>query len=286
MTALVLFHDQCADGLAAAWTAWRVLGSGAEYMPVRYDEPPPKQVGDRDIYVLDFSYDPKTLAGMADAARRLVVIDHHATAIDQLKGWKARPDVELVLDKTHSGAQLALRYFSVPDTRLWIIDYVEDRDLWRFGLPHSKEINALIAASALGRTPLDAFQVFEELRGYSMKKAVERGAGALLQIECYARQVAKEARRITFSGYPEIPVVNLPKPMTSEVLHALTSEAPFAVGWRQEGAKAVFSLRSSGNPGFNVATLAERYGGGGHHNAAGFTLDFAAVETFVLGKTP
>lgn len=272
---LVLFHAQCMDGLAAAWVVWRRHFDKADYVPVRYNQEPPS-CADRVVFIVDFCYPPDVTARIADEACRVIVIDHHETAIEKFQAaWKPRPDVHLIFDLEHSGAQLTAQYFNA-SSRLWIVDYVEDRDLWKWALPNSREINALLGAACLGKEPLEAFKTLEELRGISRKQAVAQGLGAQMQIECYARQVASEARITTFAGHPGIPVVNLPKPMASEVLHEVLKTAPFAVGWRQEGTSAVFSLRSQEPNGFNVAKLAERFGGGGHHHSAGFTLPFNA----------
>jgi uncharacterized protein len=284
---IVLFHSQCMDGLVAAWVAWRRYFERAEYIPVRYGQKPP-DCSDRLVYVLDFCYSPEDTAALADQASRVIIMDHHKTSIDRFEqGWKPRPDVETIFDLGRSGAGITSDYFNA-QARVWIVDYAEDRDLWRWKLPHSREINALLAASCLGKPPTEAFHLLNELRGLSMKQVIAQGTGAQLQIECYARQVATEAQRITFAGHANIPLVNLPKPMASEVLHALLDDrTPFAAGWRQEGTQAVFSLRSANGPdSFDVAKLAERFGGGGHRNAAGFSMTFHAVEEFIMGKVP
>jgi oligoribonuclease NrnB/cAMP/cGMP phosphodiesterase (DHH superfamily) len=270
---LVLFHDQCVDGVVSAWIAWRRYFDQAEYLPVRYGEQPP-DCADRLVFILDFSYPPSVMSKIADQASRCIVIDHHDSAVwAYQREWLERHDVVTVFDLAHSGAQLTARYFNA-SARLWIVDYAEDQDLWKFSLPDSKEVNALIAATCLGLPPLEAFQALEELRGRSMKLAVQQGRGALLQVQAYARQVASEAKRVTFAGYPNIPIVNCAKPFNSQVGHALNRDSLFSVSWRQEGDRAVFSLRSEGEPPFDCAKLCERFKGGGHRGAAGFALPF------------
>lgn len=281
---LVLFHDQCMDGLGAAFIAWRRYGDAADYIPVRYSEGPPACEG-RDVFILDFCYPPEVTARMADDAYRVVVIDHHDTAIKRFQeGWVERDNVHTLFDIGKSGAQLTAAYFN-GNTHLWIVDYIEDRDLWKFELPHSQEVNALLAASCLGRPPRDAFVQLNDIRGLSLKQATALGAGALLQASAFARQVAQEARRGFFAGRCDIPIVNCAKPFTSEVLHELTPVSLFAVGWREERNKIVFSLRSlKTNGNFDCADLAQKYGGGGHRNAAGFTLSLAEAIPFIQGK--
>lgn len=279
---LVLYHDQCMDGLVAAWIAWRRFFERADYEAARYGQSPPDCKG-RVVYVLDFSYPPAQLTQMADEAHRVVVLDHHETAIARFANWVPRTDVELHFDINKSGASLTSEYFNAT-ARIWIVDYVEDRDLWKFQLPHSREVNALLAAACMGMELIDSFRELNEIRGMSMKQVVQQGVGARLQVEAYARQAALGARHVTFAGYPNIPCVNIARPMNSDVLHELAKDTLFAVGWYQDGDNAVFSMRSENR--FNVATLAERFGGGGHPGAAGFTIPFEGAAHFFRGEVP
>jgi oligoribonuclease NrnB/cAMP/cGMP phosphodiesterase (DHH superfamily) len=279
---LVLYHDQCLDGIVAAWIAWRRFFDKADYEAVRYGQRPPDCKG-RVVYILDFSYTPDKLGWMADEAYRIVMLDHHVTAIDRFKTWVSRKNVDLHFDITKSGAALTSEYFNAT-ARIWIVDYAEDQDLWRFALPHSREVNAMLASSCLFMDAIDAFHVLNEIRGMSMKEVVRQGTGAHAQIEAYARQVKREAKSVDFAGFPNIPCVNIARPMNSFVLDELAKGKAFAAGWYQEGDNAVFSLRS--NRRFNVAELAERFGGGGHRDAAGFTIPFEGAAQFFRGQVP
>ena len=277
---LVLYHDCCMDGLVSAYMAWRLMRERADYVPVRYGSPPPPGEG-RGVYIVDFSYPAAQLRALADQSKYVVVLDHHKTAVEELERAAAEgqlpENVKLRLDTRYAGCRLAGEFFGNMNGSEWIVNYAEDRDLWKFLLPDSREVNAFLSAQCLGKSFEDACHTLEEVRGMPMKMVVGYGTGAQMQIDCYARQVAAEARRVTFAGYANIPLVNLPKACTSDVLHVLTPRALFAVGWRQEDRSAVFSLRSSD---FDVAELAKVYGGGGHKHAAGFTLPFEETATW------
>lgn len=41
MKTYVLYHAHCADGFGAAYAAWLKLGNDAQYVPVKYGDPPP-----------------------------------------------------------------------------------------------------------------------------------------------------------------------------------------------------------------------------------------------------
>ena len=55
MTPLCIYHGFCADGFTAAWVIWTWYGAGqVEFHAATHGEPPP-EVGDREVYVVDFS---------------------------------------------------------------------------------------------------------------------------------------------------------------------------------------------------------------------------------------
>jgi len=276
---LIVYHASCMDGLVAAYIAWRHYGENAGYIEARYGDAPPPQAVDRDVFVLDFSYDPNALTALAGIANRVVLLDHHASAIAAFHGSGfCESNVQLLFDLSRSGAALAEAYFN-GSAPLWIVQYVEDRDLWRFELPHSHEINAYLAASVMGRPALESFRMLDEIRGMSLKDVVSGGHGAQLQLESYVRQVVQDAVYVDFADHKNIPMVNCAKHMASDVLNKLAENHLFAVGWRSEGRdRAVFSLRSKD---YDVAQIAERYGGGGHKRAAGMTLALGAVQHFL-----
>src|SRR5262249_25358010 len=54
--------------------------------------------------------------------------------------------IACVFDMERSGARLAWEYFFPEKDPPWLVNYVQDRDLWRWKLPHSREVSAFIAS--------------------------------------------------------------------------------------------------------------------------------------------
>src|SRR5690606_37775449 len=128
-----------------------------------YPQDPP-DVSGRDVLLVDFSYERAVLERMASKARSIVILDHHKSAAEDLAvfavhdpspgaiRWvdvprllreleaRNRPPVIAVFDMERSGAGITWDFFFGPRARPWLIDYIEDRDLWRKALPHSDEI--------------------------------------------------------------------------------------------------------------------------------------------------
>lgn len=55
-----------------------------------------------------------------------------------------RPAILAEFDMNRSGSQMAWDYFFPDFARPAMIDYIADRDLWRFKLPGSREIAAVL----------------------------------------------------------------------------------------------------------------------------------------------
>lgn len=266
MKPLVLYHGGCRDGFAAAWVAHKVMPD-AEFRAAYYGTPAPiADAIDREVYVVDFSYPIAEMIALAGAASRLVVLDHHKTAQEAMAGFSA-PNATVVFDMKRSGAGIASDWFldqseTQTSPRHWLVDYVEDRDLWRHALPHSEEINSYI-----GVLPFD-FAVWDSA---SMNPAIDyllQGQCVIAKVKQYVAEVKKNARRWTFEGH-DVPLVNAPQVDISELLSAMCDGETFAMGyWQRADGVFQYSLRSRGD--FDVSELAKRHGGGGHKNAAGF----------------
>jgi hypothetical protein len=272
---MVLYHMPCLDGFCAAWMAWRKFGADAEYVPALHGNPPPDVTG-KQVYIVDFSYPYDVTLQMLERAERLVILDHHVTAQDDLERIPRSDKVEIVFDMERSGAGLARDYFH-PGLESWVVDYTQDRDLWRFALPHSKQVNAYLA------TIPESFAEFDRVHEQvTSNEAASYGAGAELYKLNYVAKMREHAQRVRFAGHDDIPLVNAPFSAISELVGELAEAALFAVGWSQRGdGKVVFNLRSRGN--FDVSELAKEFGGGGHKKAAGFVVDLA-VHQHLLEK--
>ena len=151
MNRVCIYHGGCPDGFTAAWAAKQAYPD-AELVPGYYGAPPP-DVGGCDVLIVDFSYPRPVLIEMEMVASRLRVYDHHKTAEADLEGLSF-----CVFDMERSGAGLAWDEL-VGGERPWLIDYVEDRDLWRFALPDSKAVAAWVMAQPYSLDGWDALSL-------------------------------------------------------------------------------------------------------------------------------
>src|SRR3989344_4839248 len=132
---VVLYHAECPDGFGGAWAARKKFKSRALYLPVHHGAPYPKEIKNKEVYLVDFCYKPDMMRKMRKEAKRVVIIDHHKTSIPALSFAD-----EHLFALNHSGSVLAWKYFHPGKSVPKLLLYVEDTDIWKFKLPKSEEI--------------------------------------------------------------------------------------------------------------------------------------------------
>lgn len=288
--AVVVYHANCVDGFASAW-AFHVLKEkdypgGAEYIACSYsNESTPiglnqDQIFDRDVYILDFSWGRVPLSLICKTANKVLVLDHHKTAAEALCNWEDQPEnLRIVFDIERSGCGITWDYFKKYQPaagRPTFLNYIEDRDLWRFKLRNSKEVNAFIAFQE------HTFNVYNLLNELRLDDMARDGSLLMEQHQKFCEQMADEARPITISnGLGESwngLASNCTPQFSSEVGHILaTQSGTFGATYHsQKDGLVKWSIRSNGD--YDVSAIAKLFGGGGHKNAAGFVVRLNGVE--------
>jgi oligoribonuclease NrnB/cAMP/cGMP phosphodiesterase (DHH superfamily) len=315
MPTLIIYHSRCADGWMSAFLAYLALNkttartlADAEFVAANYGDAIPDLTG-KDVYILDFSYDPELLMQAAVTAKSVLLLDHHKSALlmwanycaqdsegfdfHETTGRFKKGPLDVRFDLTRSGAGLALAHWQdqiesnlqtiYGTSGLWVftmlqllVAAIEDRDLWRFKLPNTREICA-----AWSLAPQDFYEADVYLATSTLNMLIKQGEVVLKRDRLIHESIAQRANDVFFEDFV-VPLVNCNKNFTSEVGHILAKDRPFSVSYEFMGNEAVVSLRST-DQGEDVSFIAQRFGGGGHRNAAGFKLhmsDFLSVFMF------
>ena len=286
MTTLCIYHGGCDDGFGSAWIVRKALGNEIEFHPGVYGKAPPEVKG-KDVMLVDFSYKRPVLDEIFRSAQSVLILDHHKTAAEDLigirapfgPGWKRHldnvyqdtcencPQPYALFDMERSGAGIAWDFFFPDRPRPTFVNYLEDRDLWRKILPGGDEFTI-----ALRSYPQD-FDLWEKLAD-DVDGLIRQGT----TIQRYYRLRVEELKRSAYAarlGQDRCRISNAPYFAASEVAGELADEEVFgACYFEAEQGRFQYSLRSRGD--LDVSAIAKRYGGGGHKNAAGFTIDAPA----------
>ena len=140
-----------------------------------HGQPAPDVAGEH-VVIVDFSYPKDVLFEMSKTAASILILDHHATAEKDLADfpppcgtWEAHIQEALRYERAHglnrigvqfdmdrSGAMMAWNYFHTT-TAPRLVRHVQDRDLWKFRLIGTREIQSWVFSY-----PYD-FAVWDEL---------------------------------------------------------------------------------------------------------------------------
>ena len=257
---IVIYHADCTDGFGAAYSAWKLLGNRAEYYPCKHGTPPPS-VKNKVVAILDFSFDNPTTKKMIEESESFIVIDHHKSAMVELHDIS-----ETKFDMTKSGAMLAWEFFHPGKEPPKFIGYIQDRDLWKWELPYSKEF-----AAAFDMVPFE-FEEFEKFEDDSVfDDSVKRGSYILAYSKTVVKKVCDKAVSRKVKGH-DVLVVNASHWM-SEIGSRLAPDCDFAIiwYWDHEAQHTKVSLRAF-HETVDVSEISKEFGGGGHKKAAGFQL--------------
>lgn len=287
MPALIIYHKNCTDGACAAWAAQyhaERAGLVANLVPADPMRTPDLPEGTFDIaFIVDVCIPLDDLRAI-DARTRLGcwVLDHHKTNREDVAGWE-----RAVWDMERSGAGLAWdetqRLLGLElEARPGFVDYVEDRDLWRFKMPGSREVNAAICSQP--REP----ETFERLAGVSaaaggwavhLPTLRAEGEGVLSVHEDLARRAADSALVVDAPSVGPVSLVTCPVLQSDVAGHLVELHARPAIIWysrEEEGLPvAQVSFRSADSLP-DVSGLARSWGGGGHRNASGAMVPLPA----------
>ena len=283
MQRICFYHAGCPDGFGAAWSAWRAWKDEGRYIPRRHDHTiDASDYAGAWVAYVDIAPKNDELLELATVAEQVTILDHHVSARDRyLSDTGVVNQVEalgheVVFDLEHSGAVLAWNYFSEGAPPPDLLRYVEDQDLWNWQLPDSAEVNAAIAAYPR------RFDVWDELSRRPVAELVSEGRSIVRADRMEVERVLHDAHPISVDD-KRVEAVNATR-SRSAVGHELAERAAFGIAWgcvyRISGDWVHATLYSIGD--VDVASVAAVYGGGGHRNAAGFTVSLEDwVQRFV-----
>lgn len=296
----ILYHYPCLDGAYAALAAYLSLGvDGVNYLGIGFreldQEDALKNIKEfHEVYLLDFAGSPGFVEKLAALASKVVVIDHHKTAIDHLMegNYQLPPKVELYMDLKKSGAVLALDYFKPAiDERLQrIFEYVQDNDLWRHKIPETRAFAAGMHAMqheyAYSKNPT----IFSILEAHEPDKVIALGKKLLEPIDKKINELLETKQVLHFTdgivSYRGYAVEDGDFKIRSELgsklssLSAADNMDSLGIIYYSQGDLIQLSLRAS--EGFDSTRVAQLFGGGGNEGASSFSV---SIETFESFKT-
>lgn len=279
MATIVLYHGNCLDGTGAKYAAWKKFGGKATYIPVIYGNsavPPEVENSEGlEIFVLDFSYPKDILLKLRAKHKSVMVIDHHKSAEADLVGM---PDC--IFDMTKSGAVLAWEYFHGKKKVPQILLHVQDRDLWQWKLPKTKEITTGLSTLEGDVVLWDSTLINElMLIGETLCKYIDSKVDSATKPDRVRRVL------FTFKGKSyNVGILNTTGYVSeiSQAMYTKDKALDFTITYFVEVTnEVILSFRSDQHKEncVDVSEIAKAFGGGGHKTAAG-----GRTSLTILGK--
>lgn len=278
---VLMVHGGCPDGLASAWLLLRKYPTAyvhfANERNFSKDTRMPR-ITNKHVIMADWCYDVETLRHISTLASKLIILDHHDTARDWCENARAFADV--TFDMTKCGAELCADYVQ---HKPWWLQHIRDRDLWLWEHPRSKEFGAALFEFGLKLTTLDMFTSMQPADVY------EIGAAAIAHEQWALERIGRSAQLCTIGTHRARFVVagTFGSELGNYILENFDEPIACIARYDLRTRKHFVSLRSrkpDHTDHVNVARICERFGGGGHPCAAGWSSADLSMLTWVDPK--
>lgn len=285
---ICFYHHPCSDGMASNWVVNKYcdtvesIGMKPQF---NIDSGMMGLCKDINIICVDIIPSKDSLQKLDGHCKTLTILDHHKTNKEILEelNWEKSQLIK-VFDMERAGCQITWDYLFPKIERPWFIDYIGDRDLWKWELPDSKEIN-----TGMFEMKINSIDKFNEL--YQMKKndiyPKMKSIGEE-KIKMNNKIIEKCIRMSVYchlllpNGNKLLVILgNPPTDLRSDYGNqSLLGEPNFnyekinvSASWHLDfySQEWWISLRSL-TPNNDVSAIAKQFGGGGHPCASGFTI--------------
>jgi len=282
MPKYLVSHKSCHDGLASAWVAKRFDSSLNVFFSSRKHEWKKVlnlQAGDF-VYFTDFAPNPEDMFGLINRGIDCRVLDHHDTDVNKIKEFDLKNNGELskhcTFDMSKAGCLVAWDYFFKDEPYPKMLEYISIADVWQWRDEKDHFVIQYLRTLLDQDAGLDEFKKI--LSEFDEEKFAMLGSGIYRRVEKDSKYMAARFCIMDFDG-TQVAAVNATL-YYSEVGHELTLVSPTGLG-------VVYSMIPESNTmkvsvrGSGANKFAEKYGGGGHPQAAGFYMTLEQFNKYL-----
>ncbi len=285
----IVYHTCCPDGVSGLWCANKYQQfKNFEKIKMHAGKDPVFKTQNKKIIFIDVCPSINFLLEHSKLAETIKILDHHKSANDMYLKNKLLLDniinIEFIFDMDRSGCQIAWDYFFPNKNRSWFINYVGDRDLWKWELENSKEIcSAFDYLCVLDENELSKIDNlsnynFEEIKNLiSTGKIIYTYQSKLVEKEAEhsiqgTLRVGNKLYNVNIGSITFSLVSDLGNALTKKILN--NGDKPdFGIVWNYNLLYDTWHISLRGhNTSPDLSEIAKYFGGGGHAKASGFKV--------------
>jgi oligoribonuclease NrnB/cAMP/cGMP phosphodiesterase (DHH superfamily) len=274
-TPTICLHHNDADGRAAAAVVRRAYNGRVTTIEMNYGDPLPWDRIEpvKRVVVVDFSFPLEEMQRLA-LGRELVWIDHHISAIrllgDAARAWKGLQDTR------EAACVLTWQYFFPSQSVPRALVLIGDRDIWRWAEADTGPFDAGLHQENTNPDNDELWLPLLTDDPVVLQRLIARGT--ILR----AAQLNDVHRRVASYGYPVIFEGKRTLAINARGngdIGAAIQELNYPMGYcyidcMQNGRLMTFVTLFSSE--VDVSRIAQKFGGGGHPGAAGFSFERCA----------
>lgn len=295
MKKLIITHGNCVDGCCSRAILEQKYGNDAEYFEVDHAEIDPafpekfqkfwdkvSQFKNTEVFMADICLKEIFINLFLENGNTVNIIDHHETALPLINKLRKAKEENTSLklnitfsdDNSESGAMLTWKHVNPGIKPPMLVEYVCDGDLWKFAYGYDTNYfySGLLANNRQPKeVPKDYWMTLMKDES-ELNKVIEIGSGIYGPYIEEVKSFLPFATEIVLDGHKGY-MVNASLKYKSELGNFLAQKnMTFGLVWEEkEDGMVACSLRSI-KP-FRVKEIAEKFGGGGHGQAAAFRLN-------------
>ena len=278
----VLYHGSCHDGFGSAFIIWHYYcqkfgknrANQIQYIPCYYQSHKQLNINiltNKNVLMCDFSYEYNKLLDIINVTKSFMICDHHETSAEDLKNI---PSHLKIFDNKRSAVGIIWDLFfpNVPIPKF--LAHIQDRDIWSEKYP---DTDAFV--TFFYEQKLDFEEWLKYLDDNVLEESINKGSEWSEYKKLIIDKISKRSNCVIHEINSQyfIAAYAASSDFRSDIANKIFDHCPYADlscvwNYNSSSNSTLFSLRSTDNR-LNVAAIASKYGGGGHHNSASCKIE-------------
>lgn len=286
----ICYYHSDMDGIASA-AIIKNIHPDCELKSINYgqeaDVYKKEDIIDKTVFIVDFSFSKEIMEEINTNSELLCWVDHHKSAKEALPELWGSDSIDGIRSLDKSGCELTWDWFYPHEDAPRVIKLIGDYDTWAFKYGESTKYFGAISYLYLTDPNGKCWKMFLNFKNdidvaLLLEEWLSKGETLIKVQQQRVEKSFKTGTKMLARKYSVL-CVNA-NPEDSSVLGNYICKQGYDVGmtWCVKNGSVDVGLRSIGD--IDVSEIAKMFGGGGHKNASGFTIDIDDICLILKNK--